>query len=357
MQFIPEYIGTCDVDNLFKSYFKLLTNKCMSIFKFKNLPSTVDERFLQEQLILNGKVFWFADQGNIYALNGTVGGEPNVYYEPSFAIIANPILGSKTLRIRQKDGSDKIDGLEAILMSLTDVDNQLDWTHGGGLYHLIYKTAGLLADNISSLNCAQINGRAAVAFTADNQAIANTAEEVLKDIYAGKPYKVLTQDILNKITATPLASTGQNNTIMTLIEASQYILSQFYSEIGIISNFNMKRERINTAESEMNTGCLDINIWNMKKNLEEGVERVNELFGTSIEVELNEEIFFSGSGNATFGEDPVSIESEGDEAPQSTAGIDEEGTVKKEEEKPQEVVEVKEVEKKVEKKKESEVSE
>ena len=295
------YNGVCDVEQNFHTYFKLLTNKCLSLFKWENLPETIDERFLMTQLILNGKVCWFNHQGRLYALNGAPGGEPNVYYEPQTFIVANPIIGSKTLTIRNRNGSESIDGLDGVLMALTDIDYELTPAAHGGLYGLIYQTAGLLADNISSLNVAQINGRAAVAFTADTEALAEAAEEVLKDIYAGKPYRVLSEDILNKITATPLGGSGQNNTIMTLIEAHQYILASFYNEIGIAGNWNMKRERVNTAETELMTGSLDVSVYNMIKNLKNAVEKINELFGTDIRVELNEEVVTDL--NQTEGED------------------------------------------------------
>ena len=293
------YNGVCDVEQNFHTYFKLLTNKCLSLFKWENLPETVDERFLMTQLILNGKVCWFNHEGRIYALNGAPGGEPNVYYEPQTFIVANPIIGSKTLTIRNKNGSESIDGLDGVLMALTDIDYELMPAAHGGLYGLIYQTAGLLADNISSLNVAQINGRAAVAFTADTEALAESAEEVLKDIYGGKPYRVLSEDILNKITATPLGSSGQNNTIMTLIEAHQYILASFYNEIGIAGQWNMKRERVNTAETELMTGSLDVSVYNMIKNLKDAVEKINELFGTDIKVELNEEVITSEEDRPT----------------------------------------------------------
>lgn len=93
--------------------------------------------------------------------------------------------------------------------------------------------------------------------------MANTAELVLKDIYEGRPYKVVSQDIIDKVGVLAAAQTGQANTLLNLIEAHQYILAQFYNEIGIGSNWNMKRERVNTAETELMTGSLDINIWNM----------------------------------------------------------------------------------------------
>lgn len=285
-----EYKGVSNVQENFELYFNLLVNKCCNLFKWEGLPSTVNERFLMTQLILNGKVCWFTDKGNIYALNGNWGGAPNAYYEPTQWIVANPVLGSKTLTVRNMDGSDSIEKLDGIVMGLTDCDLINQAPIRGGLYRLIYQTAGLLADNISSLNISQINGRVSQIWTADNEALARTFEEICKDIYEGHPYKVVSQDILNKVNAVPTAQTGQSNTLLNLIEAHQYILASFYNEIGLPSNWNMKRERINTAETELMTGSLDVSIYNMVKNLKAAVEKINELFGTAISVDFNEEI-------------------------------------------------------------------
>jgi hypothetical protein len=149
------------------------------MFIWQNLPETVDQRFLEFNLLLSGRVCWFEDSGNIYCLNGSIGGEPDCYYQPSQFIIANPQLGSKTLRIRNLKGEKDISKLDGILMANSDVDYESE-NMKGGLYSLIYQTAGLLADNISSLNVAQINSRATVLFTGDSEAQARTGEEVLK---------------------------------------------------------------------------------------------------------------------------------------------------------------------------------
>lgn len=294
-----EYNGVCNVQDNFNTYFRFLTNKVSQLFTWKGLPDTVDVNFLNTQLLLTGKVCFFKDGDKVYALNGNTGGEPNAYYKPTQFIIANPVLGSKMLRVRQKDGDEeKTDGLDGAVVYLTPVDEQSDNFTRGGLFSLIYQTAGLLADNISSLNVAQINGRVNQFITADDEEMGRTAELVLKEMYMGKPYKVLSQDIVDKINVNPVAATGNNQQIMSLIEAHQYILSQFFAEIGIVSNFNMKRERLNTAEVEMNTGSLDINIQSMLGQLKKDIEKVNKICETSIEIDLNEEIFYDGSGNA-----------------------------------------------------------
>lgn len=281
------YDGVCDVQKNFRTYFDILCNKCSNLFKWEGLPDTVDERFLMEQLILNGKVCFTKIDNKLYALNGNVGGEPNAYYQPSIWIVANPVLGSKQVRIRRKDGSDSIEGLEGIMVCLTNADYFTDRAQHGGLFDLIYQTAGLLADNISSLNVSQINGRVAQLFTVDNQAEARTIEEIIRDMYDGHPYRVLTQDLISKVGVLPAAQTGQTNTLLNLIEAHQYILASFFNEIGIPSNWNMKRERVNTAETQLMTGSLDISVYSMERNLQREIEKVNELFGTEISVVFN----------------------------------------------------------------------
>ena len=305
----PKYEGVCNVQKNFTTYFNLLVNKVSSLFIWKNLPETIDKRFLEFQLLLAGKVCFTEFNGKLYCLNGSVGGEPNVYYEPCYWIVANPVLGSKQVKIRNKDGSSSIDTLEGILVANSDVDYE-NLGLKGGLYSLIYQTAGLLADNISSLNIAQINSRLSAIFTASDEAIARTGEEVLKEIYNGRPYKILREEIVDKINVNPIASSGQNNTLMSLIEAKQYIIAQFLQEIGISANYNMKRERLNTAEVEMNNGALDINIFNMIKNRQEGAALVNEKWGTNIEVELNWAVFNEENGNADAEKDDEPTEEE-----------------------------------------------
>ena len=320
------YEGVCNVEANFRTYFKLLTNKAMSLFKLSGTEDleAFDERYFMEQLILRGKVAVAQFDGKLYALTGNWGGEPNAYYEPTQWIVANPILGSKTLKVLNKDGSKDVSKLDGVVIALTDFDFLSD-NLNGGLYPLIYKYSGLLADNDVSLNIAQINGRLNVVLTADSENIANQAENILKDLYDGKPYRVLYQDLMDKIQVNPVAAAGTNNTIMSLIEAKAHLLQDFYSEIGIASQGNLKRERVNTAETELMTGCLDISIWNMLKNLKEGIEKVNELFGTSIGVELNDEVFYAGSANATLGEDAEEpVEEDSIEEDTGSAAVDNE---------------------------------
>lgn len=290
---IPEFTGVCKVEQIFRYYFKTLTNKACNLIKFEDLPDHIDEEYLKERLVLEGRICFKDIEGHLYALGGNPGGEPDCYYHPTQYIIANPVLGSHIVTIRHKDGSTDVNGLDGILVGLTHADLELEGEVRGGLYDLIYTYSGLLADNLVSLNCAQINSRVQVAFVGDTESLANTAEKVLRDLYNGTPYKVLQQDILNKLTITPVAASGANTTIMSLIEAHAQIISDFYSELGISYNSNRKREYVNSTENSMDTGSLNLNIDTIIDCIKEGIDRVNELFGTDIKVHLDENAYIN----------------------------------------------------------------
>ena len=279
----------------------------------------MDEEYIKENLILEGRVCFTrfeAFDNALYAITGNYGGEPDCYKIPTQYVISNSVLGSKTVTVRHLDGRQTVEGLDGIVVGLTHLDTELNDSSCKGLYNLIYNYAGMLADNFVSLNCAQINSRVQVAFIADNQNMANTAEKVLKDLYSGKPFKVLQQDILNKLTVSPVVASGSNAIIINLIEAHATILSDFWSELGIAYNGNRKRQYINLAEAAMDTGALSLNIDSIINSIRAGLDRVNDLFDTSIEVEVDENALKNAmNGNAEIADDPGAASLPDDPAP------------------------------------------
>lgn len=265
--------GICDVSENYDFYFKWLLGKLHNVFVWENLPETVDETFLNNELFLSGMVCWTEFNGKLYALNGGYGGEPNEYYRPTKFVIANPVLGSKQVKI----------GEDGVVMFNSDVDKDF----GQGLFQLIKQTATLLADNIVSINCAQINGRVQAIYTADTTALKNSAQAILKRLYAGEPYQVIDQDIINKLEVNPMAATAGGVDVQKLTELHQYLISQFYQNIGIKSNGVMKKERLITGEIDSQEDFLAISIEVMLKAREEAVKAINEMFGTDIRVSIN----------------------------------------------------------------------
>lgn len=65
-------------------YFKRLMELSISMFEWRNLPDTVDERYLEMGLFLNGSMLYFneTDVGDI-VMRTTLGGNPDIYGIPT----------------------------------------------------------------------------------------------------------------------------------------------------------------------------------------------------------------------------------------------------------------------------------
>ena len=270
--------GVCDFRRNYDFYFKWLLNKVCSCFYIKGLNDTkIDETYLKSNLILDGAICVTDFGKDLYACIGNRGGQPDEYYVPTIFTIANPILGSKQVRI----------GQDGVVIYNTEIDRFAQECFSGGLYDLISQTATLLADNIISINCQQINSRVVAIFTADSDGQALAGEAILKRMYAGKPYDIIRQDLIEKINVNPIAGANVGQNLTELVELHNYIIGNFFQSIGIKSNNQRKKERLINAEINAQNDFLEISILEILTSWQKGFDAVNEMYGTDIHVELN----------------------------------------------------------------------
>lgn len=273
-----------DVEALYSHFYKELYNAASRIILIDNLPEKADINFVMTHLLTVGTIACVKIEDEIYMTNGYLGGARDVNYYGTRVIGSNPILGSYDVER----------GVEGDVIFLTPFDNVplddcgLNRTDGG-IHSLIKFTAALLADNISSINSAQINGRVQAIVTAEDSTVASTAEAALKELYAGKPYKVLTEDIYKRIHVNPISASVSSHQLIELIEVQQYIRAMFWNAIGIDANYNMKRERLINAEVEANFAALKVPVSTMLNSLNASAEKVNKCLNTEIHFRLNPE--------------------------------------------------------------------
>lgn len=265
--------GICDFRANYEFYFKWLLSKTCSCFYLKNLPETMDEFYIISNLLIDGDVCITKFNDELYACIGAPGGQPDEYYRPSIYTIANPILGSKMVK----------DGVDGVIIYNTPLDAYVS----GGLYGLISQTATLLADNIVSINCCQINSRVTAITTADSPAQRIEAEATLKSIYAGHPFKVVGSDIIDKINVNPIATANTSQNLAELIELHNYIIANYFQSIGIKANDIRKKAHVLQDEIDSQNDYLQISILELLTSWQSGFDKVNEMFGTDIHVELN----------------------------------------------------------------------
>lgn len=277
--------GMCDFTECRNFFFKWLLNKVMSCFIIKNKTPEFNDDYFKATIICDGYCGVTDFNGKIYAVDGNPGGEPDEYYIPTLFTVANPILGSKQVRWRPLRDQTELNG---VVIFNTDVDGVwMDGCPSHGLYELINQTACMLADNIISINSNQINSRVSAFFTAESEAQAVAAEAVLKKMYAGRPYQVLRSDILEKLGVNPIATANVSSNITELVQLHNYIIGNFFQSIGIKSNNVRKNAHVLQEEIDAQNDILQVSILEILSSWQKGFDKVNELYGTDYQVELN----------------------------------------------------------------------
>ena len=275
---------TCDILDKKLSvvnYTMLMLNRTNQMFEYKNLPETIPQELLEMYLQINGQVGITKVNGELYALPGGLGGPPDPYYRPTLYVLANPGLGySASLRIlNHMKPYAKYDYQGDCVL----VKNDLTMT---GLLYLFSRYATELAENDVSIRSAQINARQQSVIAAQTDKEIASANAYIESLVAGKLAAVAEQPFLDGIKVHN-AGIGSANVIIQLIELQQYIKASWYNEIGLNSNFNMKREYLSEEEIASSTDMLLPLIDNMLFCRQNAMESVNKFYGTNISVDKN----------------------------------------------------------------------
>lgn len=248
-----------------------MLNRTIRMFEYTGLPDTIPAKDLELYLQVNGFAIFAKPPASEtpYAFFGSMAGEPNAYYLPTRAIVANPYL--------RFNRDMEIDTECVVLRN----DNFYL-----GLMPMFRKYATLMTEAELSLKQACINARIPALVQADNDNTAGSAKEFFRKVTDGEDFGVvMTNDFFDGLSTHTF--TQNEKSIKDLIEVIQYIRGTWFNEIGLESTFNMKRESLNVAETTLNDDVLAPTVDQMLENRREGLKRINEMFGLNIEVELS----------------------------------------------------------------------
>ena len=259
-----------DKDKAVERYCFDMLNRISSMFKYDgDIPETFKTKYMDQYLFYFGHCCIAEHKNQLYAFFGSWGGEPDAYYTPVNYIVANPYLDlNKTFQ----------NGKDCVV-----IRNDRNCF---GLKSMFEKHATMLVENdISRLN-AEYNSRIQDLFAAEDDKTKKSAELFLKRVIEGKLGVVSSNAMLDSFKAYRQTS-ASNGTILPLIEHHQYIKSEWLSDLGIDSNWNGKREAVNSAETSLNQDYLHPLIDDMLRERQEAFEKVKELFGVDIKVSLD----------------------------------------------------------------------
>lgn len=246
-----------------------MLNRTQSMFRWDGLPDSTPQRILELYLQINGNVCFSEYNGKLYVFTGGLGGEPNEYYMPTIYTVANPFLKfNKSLKIDE----------ECIV-----IPNDSMYL---GLMPMFMRYATAMTESELSIEVATINTRIVDLVSAPDDRTKASAEKFFEDIKDGKTGVIAENSFLDGIKAQPYGATGNTNVLTNLIELVQYQKASWFNELGLNANYNMKRESLNSAESQLNNDALLPLVDDMLAMRKIGAEKVNAMFGTSITVSL-----------------------------------------------------------------------
>lgn len=264
-----------DKDKAINRYCLDMMNRCSSMFEYEgDYPDTFKPEFMDVYLFVYGHCAVFRDDaGDLRVSFGSWGGFPDAYYIPTKYVIANPYLpgGSKNGKIYTNN--------EDCIIIKNDM-------HAVGLKELFEKHATMQVENDISRLIAEYNSRIADLLAAEDDKTKNSAELFLKRVKDGHLGVITSNAMLDSFKAYRQTG-GANTTLLPLIEHHQYIKSEWISDLGLDSNWNGKREAVNSSETALNKDYLMPLIDQMLLQREEGLKKVNAMFGTDIRVKFS----------------------------------------------------------------------
>lgn len=252
-----------------KSYIKYMLIRLQKMFAYKNLPDTIPREMLELYLMQGGKCFITKVNDELYAFQGTIGGEPDPYYRPTLFIVANPALKFNKSLDLWNDG---------VLMR-----NDSMWY---GLMPLLCRYASMMAENLVTLRSADVMLRVVALLTAPNDATKVAAEEYLRKLEKGQ-FGVIGENRFMEGIKMQSPPSNNGSYLTQFIELHQYLKASFYNELGLESNYNMKREAIGRNESAMDRDTLVPLCEEMLRCRQEDVSRLNDMYGTDISVDFD----------------------------------------------------------------------
>ena len=255
----------------FCDYMFLKTNR---MFKWENLPETIPEHILERFLQEKGKCIFYNYKNNFYIFDFSYSDKPDVYNEPSGIIFTNVALA---LTVQEERNLENVTENGVIILNDTKIK---------GLYPIFLKYGDLLTESEITVKLISQLDRMKTFITASDERTKKESENFLNKIKSGELSVIGDNAIFESVKS--FNNGGVNTSMSQYIELMQYLKASCLNEIGINANYNLKRERLNNSEIQLNDfGLLPFcNLMLMQR--QKAVEKINEKFNLNIKVSFSD---------------------------------------------------------------------
>ena len=262
-------------DTGLQRYFaRYLLQKTISVFKW-DMPKTWSKNYMLYTLYCWGYVAVInTDKFGVIPQQCTLGGF-DVFYQPKFATVANPLL---------RGILNPIIGKQCELLRL-----QPDY---GGVMDIVNFYADMLALSAETASTNLLNSKLAYVFASDGKAGAESFKKLYDQIASGEPAAYIDKN-LYRDDGTPTWNFFNQNLKETYIAGD--ILNdmrlwemKFDNEIGIPTTNTTKKERLITdeANSAIEESRTKAQLW--LDELQESCRKINNMFGIRLWVDWRE---------------------------------------------------------------------
>ena len=266
----------------YRQYLNRLTELAISMFEWKNLPDTIDARYLELHLFETGCMIYFNDEviGNL-CLDCIVNGRLDVY--------GNPLLR------RAYSGYNNYQKLLKYNNSVIIWNNYL---HSNSILDVEMFARRLY--NIDRIIDVNANAQKTPVLLQGNEKQRLTLLNLYKEYDGNAPFIFGDKNLdINSLKA---FSTNAPYVCDKLYQLKTQIWNEALTYLGI-SNINIqKKERLITDEVTRNQGGTIASRYSRLESRRQAVEKINDMFGTNIEVNYRED--FQQVGDDNQPEDP-----------------------------------------------------
>ena len=285
-------------EDLVEHYRKHLLTHLTTVFLWEGFPKDTPTEYLEMTLFLNGCCGIMKKGEQVIPVLCNPSEKPDEYYRATSYIYANPVLGSGNI------------DPEWVVFN----DNLSPWFPRDGK-ELIDKYARLLAAADISLRIALKNTRLTNIIVTDNEDDVANVNKMLGDIWNGAGATTVSTKTLigDGLKVLPTVQGGVDY-LRQLAETREYLYNLFLSEFGIHANTVLKRERQLTGEIDMQVEKPQFNIETMLQARQRAAERLSELLGTEITVQVNPKFMYVEQTTEGSEEDVSTPDSEADTA-------------------------------------------
>lgn len=260
----------------------------INMFDWKGLPPTIPKNVLEFQIQNNGYTGIVKYKDKLFSCWGQAGAILNYNYMPSRFIVANPYLFENSSRIykiyyTKDDYENPLYSNSPYEGECVVIQNDILYT---GLKDINRFYASQLTENVITKRLVTILSRATNIYLAEDDDDKQDFDDFMEELVKGNFSAVIAQDIIKKLKTMPLSEKG-HEALTNLIEDHQYIKASWLNDLGLQANYNMKRESINSNESQLNKDAILPFVDSMLECRKQACKRVNELYGVNWSVEFS----------------------------------------------------------------------